>query len=234
LLDPLRAFVPTPNRASQFDGASQGPILNPYFGSEAEHDTGGVLEYFREHRNPATTRCSSPAAPSRCRSSRARAKSSPRASRPIRACHGATVKLLNYAHATFKEPQQLTRIAYLFAFGYRPDLVIELDGFNETALAYENARSRTKPALSQRARVGRAGARVRRGIRAHDGARRRVVGRTRARREVRRAHARLGTLSLEHPRQLDACIASRSTDASAEFCSASCRPWGSGPRSRRA
>jgi hypothetical protein len=55
------------------------------------------------------------------------------------------VKVLNFAHAAFKQPQQLTRVAYLFAFGYRPDVVIELDGFNETALAFENGRTLTHP-----------------------------------------------------------------------------------------
>jgi hypothetical protein len=53
--------------------------------------------------------------------------------------------VLNYAHAAYKQPQQLTRLIWLFVQGYRPDLVVNIDGFNEVALAAENAQQGINP-----------------------------------------------------------------------------------------
>jgi len=54
--------------------------------------------------------------------------------------------VLCFAHTAGKHPQQLTRIACLLSLGGVPDVVINLDGFNETALAIENGRSGWNPA----------------------------------------------------------------------------------------
>jgi hypothetical protein len=55
------------------------------------------------------------------------------------------VSVLNFAHATYKQPQQLNRLTWLLSLGYVPELVLNIDGFNEVALGYENARSGTHP-----------------------------------------------------------------------------------------
>ena len=44
----------------------------------------------------------------------------------------------NYGRGGYKQPQQVTLLNYLLAIGFRPDAVINLDGFNEVALASYN------------------------------------------------------------------------------------------------
>jgi hypothetical protein len=51
---------------------------------------------------------------------------------------GRKVDLMQYGRGGFKQPQHLLRTAQLFAFGVKPDLVINLDGFNEVALGTNN------------------------------------------------------------------------------------------------
>ncbi len=51
---------------------------------------------------------------------------------------GKNIRLLNYARPSFKQPQQLNTVGYLVAAGLRPDWVINLDGFNEVAVAWSN------------------------------------------------------------------------------------------------
>ncbi len=50
------------------------------------------------------------------------------------------VTILSYAHAGYKQPQQLNVFAYLLSLGYKPDLVINIDGFNEVAIGANNAK----------------------------------------------------------------------------------------------
>ena len=49
------------------------------------------------------------------------------------------VRLLRYARASFKQPQQLNVLTYLLNIGIVPDAVINLDGFNEVAVSNGNA-----------------------------------------------------------------------------------------------
>ena len=58
---------------------------------------------------------------------------------------GREVLVHNYACAGYKQPQQLMFLAYLLALGHEPDLVIELDGFNDSALAWANRVSGSHP-----------------------------------------------------------------------------------------
>ena len=51
---------------------------------------------------------------------------------------GKTIHFLNYARPSFKQPQQLNTVAYMIAAGFRPDWVVNLDGFNEVAVASSN------------------------------------------------------------------------------------------------
>jgi len=51
---------------------------------------------------------------------------------------GKNVVILNYAMNGFKQPQQVMTLAYLLGHGTRPDVVLEVDGFNDAAIAYHN------------------------------------------------------------------------------------------------
>lgn len=59
---------------------------------------------------------------------------------------GRTVRVHNYACAGYKQPQPLMFLSYLLAMGHKPDAVIEIDGFNDAALSWTNARSGANPA----------------------------------------------------------------------------------------
>ena len=47
-------------------------------------------------------------------------------------------RLLDTALPGYKEPQQLLILSDLLALGVRPDVVMTLDGFNETCIARKN------------------------------------------------------------------------------------------------
>ncbi|GAG53415.1 unnamed protein product, partial [marine sediment metagenome] len=51
------------------------------------------------------------------------------------------VRVLNFARGGFKQPQQAIVLAYFLLVGQRFDLVIDLDGFNDVALARMNAQA---------------------------------------------------------------------------------------------
>jgi hypothetical protein len=51
---------------------------------------------------------------------------------------GRNVVILNYATNGFKQPQQVMTFAYLLVHGTKPDAVLEVDGFNDAAIAYKN------------------------------------------------------------------------------------------------
>jgi hypothetical protein len=55
------------------------------------------------------------------------------------------VKCFQYARAAFKQPQQVNVLTFLLCLGMRPDCVIDLDGFNELAMAHGNAEMGTHP-----------------------------------------------------------------------------------------
>lgn len=48
------------------------------------------------------------------------------------------VRLLSHGRGSFKQPQQLTLVAWLFTLGIVPDVLVNLDGFNEVALSADN------------------------------------------------------------------------------------------------
>ena len=52
--------------------------------------------------------------------------------------HDKNVVVLNFAQCGFKQPQQLLILAYFVAQGQRFDAIVNIDGFNESALAHEN------------------------------------------------------------------------------------------------
>jgi hypothetical protein len=56
------------------------------------------------------------------------------------------IRVLFFGQAGMKQPQQLTLLAYCLALGLHVDAVINLDGFNELALANDNLRAGAQPA----------------------------------------------------------------------------------------
>ena len=50
------------------------------------------------------------------------------------------IKIMQHGRASFKQPQQINNLVYLLSLGFKPDAVINLDGFNEVAVAYTNDR----------------------------------------------------------------------------------------------
>lgn len=72
---------------------------------------------------------------------------------------GRTLRLWNEARDEFKQPQQVSVLAYVLASGVEPELVISLDGPGEIALALDNGRAGSHPVYPARdlwaLRVGR-------------------------------------------------------------------------------
>lgn len=58
---------------------------------------------------------------------------------------GREVRVHNYAVWGYKQLQQAALLAYLLELGHRPDAVVELDGLNEAAQGWINARAGTHP-----------------------------------------------------------------------------------------
>jgi len=48
------------------------------------------------------------------------------------------ITLLNFSHGSFKQPQQIMVLSYFLSIGQALDMVINIDGFNEIALAGRN------------------------------------------------------------------------------------------------
>jgi hypothetical protein len=58
---------------------------------------------------------------------------------------GLPVAVHGLARAAYKQPQQLNLVTFTLGLGGRPDLVINLDGFNELALGAQNAEDGVHP-----------------------------------------------------------------------------------------
>lgn len=73
---------------------------------------------------------------------------------------GRPVRLMNYARGSYKQPQQLVMLAWLLTLGLAPDLVINVDGFNEVAVSNANRGLEAHPlypAVAQWAPLARGG-----------------------------------------------------------------------------
>lgn len=55
------------------------------------------------------------------------------------------LRFVNFAAGSYKQPQQIELLAYLLTWLEPPDLVINLDGFNEVALGMQNSLAGTHP-----------------------------------------------------------------------------------------
>jgi hypothetical protein len=138
------AYVP-PGASPPKDTDFPRFLLHPYTGAEAWHDTGGVLEYFRTRERPDHYKVLVTGGSVATRLASSLRSKLPELMRDDPALAGRKVAVLNYAHASYKQPQQLMRLAYLLSFGYRPDAVVEIDGFNEVTFGPENAGSGGNP-----------------------------------------------------------------------------------------
>lgn len=58
---------------------------------------------------------------------------------------GKQVDLMQYGRGGFKQPQHLMRVVELLSYGIKPDLVLNLDGFNEAALGANNVVKKVYP-----------------------------------------------------------------------------------------
>jgi hypothetical protein len=143
---PDRAFNPHlgTNVPVNADGNPIG-VLHPYCASEYAHDLSGTLGSFREGiRDDEYTVLILGGSVATLFAKGARQELELLLSQDPHLA-GRCVRVLDYAHAAHKQPQQLTRLAYLFSLGYRPDAVINIDGFNEVALARDNANMGINP-----------------------------------------------------------------------------------------
>jgi hypothetical protein len=59
---------------------------------------------------------------------------------------GREFRFHNYALGGFKQPQPALTLAALLAYGHEPDIVLEMDGFNEAAIGWANGKSGMHPA----------------------------------------------------------------------------------------
>jgi len=142
-LDTMAAFTPTGAAANT--SKQDKKLLHPFYGAEQTHDSGGVLAYFRndppaDDYTIAIIGGSVAAAWARDHDDvfKQLLEADPRLA-------GRNVKILEFAHAAYKQPQQLNRVAFLFSLGYLPDAVINLDGFNEVANGLQNGMTGTHP-----------------------------------------------------------------------------------------
>ena len=70
------------------------------------------------------------------------------------ALEGRAPRVVNFGHGSFKQPQQLNLVVYLLTLLPPPDLVINLDGFNEVALGMQNAIGEVHPVYPGRVEWG--------------------------------------------------------------------------------
>ncbi len=142
---PLRVFVPLSREAPSPATFGALPILHPYTGAEFWPDTGDVLAHFRDPAEADTFELVIVGGSVASSFTDAEAARIEDALRALPELAGRRVKVLNYAHVAYKQPQQLNRITYLLLLGAHPEVVLNLDGFNEVALASEQASSGTNP-----------------------------------------------------------------------------------------
>lgn len=144
LLSPIQRFVPA-NLGIDLPDGGRRPILNPFYGSEEHYDTGDVFKHFREDARPDDFEVLLLGGSVAAYLGLTDGPAMRDEFQQYPALRGRRVVFLNGAHAAHKQPQQVTRVALLLTFGYRPDLVINLDGFNEMALAAENSGGNMHP-----------------------------------------------------------------------------------------
>jgi hypothetical protein len=143
-LETTRRFTPRGPETNARPAQMSEALLTPYSGGELYHDTGGVLKYWREEAAPENFEIlvmGGSVAASLGEFLKATATQLFEGAD----LGGKKLVVLNYAHASYKQPQQAGRLMFLFALGHRPEVVLEVDGFNEVALGLENGKSAVHP-----------------------------------------------------------------------------------------
>jgi hypothetical protein len=121
-------------------------VLNPYWGSEEDSDSGGVIAHFQSgwQRDDYTILITGGSVAALFAGTQAEALRAAIAHDPGLA--GRRIVILNGAHAAYKQPQLLNRVALLLALGCRIDAVVAIDGFNEVTGPLDNHREGRHPA----------------------------------------------------------------------------------------
>jgi hypothetical protein len=146
LLDLTRSFVPGPPVEQSFAGAPDGhtrPAFHPYLGYEVDWKCSSVDDEYRRLRSQGRgaefqifiVGGSVAAIFGQYEESDHPLRDMLSADRRIA---GRDITVLIFARGGYKEPQQLNFVVYLLALGFRPDVVIDIDGFNETAIGNMN------------------------------------------------------------------------------------------------
>ncbi len=141
--DTIKAFTPPSNKRPEELPADR--VLHPFFGSETGSDPGNVIAHFSRTPPEQAFEVLVVGGSVAMLFGRDASKSLEDALEAIPEFAGRQVHVLNGAHAAYKQPQQLNKVGYLFAHGFRPDLVLNLDGFNEVANGLHNALTGTNP-----------------------------------------------------------------------------------------
>ncbi|MBI5362484.1 MAG: hypothetical protein HZA53_04840 [Planctomycetes bacterium] len=144
----MQASLPDPEARPAAPSAEETHILSPYYGVERETDALELERQAQAFRSGAyddafvvvTLGGSVCALTFNEQHARVRAAiaADPRFA-------GRRVEVVNQGRGGFKAPQQATLFVYLLALGWRPDAVIEVDGFNEVAVANSNWKSGVHP-----------------------------------------------------------------------------------------
>ncbi len=138
-LSATRSFVPKGPAEIRRPRELASAVLHPFAGGESWHDTGGVLEHFRNAARPEDFELLVMGGSVAAAFGEHLIANVPDEWSAAARAAGRRLVVLNYAHAAYKQPQQVGRLSYLFALGCEPEAVLEIDGFNELALGYENA-----------------------------------------------------------------------------------------------
>lgn len=67
---------------------------------------------------------------------------------------GRRLRVLGFGHASYKQPQQANLVTLLMSLGLEPDAILNLDGFNEVAVAMANADHGVHPAYPSYSKWG--------------------------------------------------------------------------------
>lgn len=139
-LDRLADFMPRTGDRERTEASDGVTRLHPFTGIEAGFDEGGVLAHFRDPSNQGKFEVLVMGGSVAVHLGDYLVARPPKALREAARAAGRELVLLNFAHGGFKQPQQANRLLYLLSLGARPEAVLELDGFNEVAVAFEIGR----------------------------------------------------------------------------------------------
>ncbi|HUR29374.1 MAG TPA: hypothetical protein VM509_14390, partial [Planctomycetota bacterium] len=130
------------------------------------------------------------------------------------------VRIHGAGRGGFRQPQLLHELEYLLAIGYRPDVVVEIDGFNEVALGVQNARAGVHPILPSTSHWSQVTSNTPRTPRAMDA----IVAVREEQRASRRLFERAQSFGLFHS-AIGARLAQRSLDQSRKRWSTAVRAY---------